>query len=609
MAINKKLINFKKEADYLKEKQAGNILDTSIVFIDDAKKIVTHQTEFDCNQPDLSDFATQEYVDNKFIDTADTNGHDYVDMGEAGIWAKYPIGVSDWNTWNDDVLYFEWGGIQGYTAQQVKDGEKEFSSSFTDYRFSGERATSSSNTQFTKYCSETQYGKDKTFTDDLTILELEDDAAHVNMGGDWRMPMKEEFQKLYDSCDCGWIKDYNGISGLNGRLFTLKSDNSKQLFIPAAGHGYDGSIEYVGVNGFFWSSSLEVEYPYKGYGLFFITSLTMPQYSYMRFNGKCVVGFIPANLSKKEKYITKEDANKRFNEIEEALENVGGEENNAFEYVEITQGNNKYPSAVLKNSGCKVYGGYSVAEGQNTVVGDENYTSALLNTHAEGYYTKAVGFACHAEGNFTYVSGQSNHVEGLNCYVSGQSSHGEGQNTYVNGQSCHAEGQFTYALSFCCHAEGNYTYAIGTASHAEGLYTYVNSTASHAEGQYTYALGHYTHAEGQYTYAYNEAEHASGRFNISFNSTNSNNGTWMGSDAFTLFTVGNGLANTLRHNAFEIRQSGDIYFSDTNSEGGYYEKPMRKLQDIPMFWYGTEEEYNALNDHNDNTLYFIKNNA
>lgn len=45
MAINKKLIHFKTYAAYKKEADAGNIPDYSIVFIKDAKKIVTHGWE------------------------------------------------------------------------------------------------------------------------------------------------------------------------------------------------------------------------------------------------------------------------------------------------------------------------------------------------------------------------------------------------------------------------------------------------------------------------------------------------------------------------------------------------------------------------------------
>ena len=33
-----------------------------------------------------------------------------------------------------------------------------------------------------------------------------------------------------------------------------------------------------------------------------------------------------------------------------------------------------------------------------------------------------------------------------------------------------------------------------------------------------------------------------------------------------MFSVGNGTSNSARHNAFEIRQNGDIYFNDGTSD-------------------------------------------
>lgn len=47
MAINKKLIHFNKKEDFLKEQEAGNILNTSIVFIKDSKEIYTHGEFYD----------------------------------------------------------------------------------------------------------------------------------------------------------------------------------------------------------------------------------------------------------------------------------------------------------------------------------------------------------------------------------------------------------------------------------------------------------------------------------------------------------------------------------------------------------------------------------
>lgn len=49
MAINKKLIHFQTLANFKAQLSAGNILDASIVFIKDAKKIWTHGQLYDCS--------------------------------------------------------------------------------------------------------------------------------------------------------------------------------------------------------------------------------------------------------------------------------------------------------------------------------------------------------------------------------------------------------------------------------------------------------------------------------------------------------------------------------------------------------------------------------
>ena len=84
----------------------------------------------------------------------------------------------------------------------------------------------------------------------------------------------------------------------------------------------------------------------------------------------------------------------------------------------------------------------------------------------------------------------------------------------------------------------------------------------------------YVIAEGYNTSATTQSEHTSGRFNISLSGSSD-----FGNGGNTLFTVGNGSGRTTTHNAFEIRQNGDIYIADTSGEGEYYQKPMIKLQD------------------------------
>ena len=146
----------------------------------------------------------------------------------------------------------------------------------------------------------------------------------------------------------------------------------------------------------------------------------------------------------------------------------------------------------------------------------------------------------------------------------------------ANGNYSHAEGEYTTASGNYSHAEGYIANAGGYASHAEGESTKSKGYSSHAEGTETEANGDYSHSEGHYTRTTNESEHSSGGYNNSVSAST----TW-GDSGNTLFSVGNGKSSSARHNAFEIRQNGDIYIADTNdtSTTNYYEKPMIKLQD------------------------------
>ena len=91
----------------------------------------------------------------------------------------------------------------------------------------------------------------------------------------------------------------------------------------------------------------------------------------------------------------------------------------------------------------------------------------------------------------------------------------------------------------------------------------------------TFSKGH-QFAVGDYHTPKNDYETNFGKFSISVSAS-----TAFGNSGNTLFSVGNGTSDSARHNAFEIRQNGDIYIADTNdtSTTNYYEKPMIKLQD------------------------------
>lgn len=204
-------------------------------------------------------------------------------------------------------------------------------------------------------------------------------------------------------------------------------------------------------------------------------------------------------------------------------------------------------SVVLKGSSGTASGGYSVAEGHQT-------SATSQGSHAEGSYTRALGDYSHAEGNSSQAIGNNSHAEGIDTRASGDDSHAEGVGTIASGSSSHAEGNWTTASGNYSHAEGDNTTASGYSSHAEGYSTQANGSSSHVEGVGTTASGDYSHAEGYYTITYNKAEHASGQYNVSSSAS-----TTFGDSGNTLFSVGNGISSANKHNAFEIRQNGDIY--------------------------------------------------
>ena len=173
--------------------------------------------------------------------------YEYVDLGlPSGLkWAKCNVGAEKETDYGD---YFQWGEIEPHDAD-------------TPYVWANYKYGDGWN--FSKYntltlCGETPDGK--------TTLDLEDDAARANMGGDWRMPTQTEIQELWDNTNSEWITDYNG-TGVNGRKFTSKT-NGNSIFIPAAGYCRNGSVNDVGLN-YVWSSSLNGSRPLSAWYLYF----------------------------------------------------------------------------------------------------------------------------------------------------------------------------------------------------------------------------------------------------------------------------------------------------------------------------------------------------
>ncbi len=189
----------------------------------------------------------------------------------------------------------------------------------------------------------------------------------------------------------------------------------------------------------------------------------------------------------------------------------------------------------------------------------ENNIATTPYSHAEGYRTSAKGLHSHAEGYNTVTSNDNAHAEGYGTEASGNTSHAEGSNTKATGWVSHAEGDSTIASGMYSHAEGGKSESKAKYSHAEGELTRTEGTASHAEGSETVASGMYSHAGGKLSESadYCSFVHGTGlktsvRHATVFGEYNDYN-------TQSLFSIGCGISDTSRANAFTVDGGGNLW--------------------------------------------------
>lgn len=195
-------------------------------------------------------------TDNVIIKGANDNGHPYVDLGlPSGLkWAKYNVGATSETQEGD---HFMWGETKPKTADKCN---------WDNYKFyAAPSTTTDPSITMTKYNTSTDYGEN---LDGMSTLRPEDDAARANMGGDWRMPTKDNFQELITYTDNKWIDNFDG-NGTSGYKFTSKKNTNNYIFIPASQWYEDFSTYMQDISYGVWSSSLYTSRPREAWGLSF----------------------------------------------------------------------------------------------------------------------------------------------------------------------------------------------------------------------------------------------------------------------------------------------------------------------------------------------------
>lgn len=139
---------------------------------------------------------------------------DYVDLGLSVKWGTRNVGAAG----PEEIGgYYSWG-------------ETETKRSPLTYKFSDGQGG------LTKYDG----------TDGKSVLDPEDDVAHVKWGGSWRMPTSDEISELIENCTWTWAS----VNGEIGFLITSNKPGytDRSIFLPYYYGGTSGDVGY-------WSGS------------------------------------------------------------------------------------------------------------------------------------------------------------------------------------------------------------------------------------------------------------------------------------------------------------------------------------------------------------------
>lgn len=148
-------------------------------------------------------------------------GHDLVDLGlpSGTLWATCNLGAF---SPDDYGCYYAWGETEGSC-----EGKESF--------------------------REDTY----VFYADLNELGVENDAAAVNWGGEWRMPTRKQINELRNSRYTSWV--WASVNGINGyRVVSIVPGyTDKSIFLPAAGYYVSSELNFKGEHGHYLSSEVD----------------------------------------------------------------------------------------------------------------------------------------------------------------------------------------------------------------------------------------------------------------------------------------------------------------------------------------------------------------
>ena len=180
---------------------------------------------------------------------------EFVDMGlgSGTLWASRNLGAASSRDYGN---YYAWGELTGYN-----EGKSGFS--WKNYKYC--RGT---NNTLTKYCPKANYGNNN-FTDGLKELQSSDDVVSQLYGNGFSIPSKEEWEELVS--ECSWSQLDNGV-------LVRSNKNGNVIFLPKAGYRSGLVLYDAGMQGYYWSKTLDLSSPDDAWYLLVDKSGTLNDY-------------------------------------------------------------------------------------------------------------------------------------------------------------------------------------------------------------------------------------------------------------------------------------------------------------------------------------------
>ena len=171
-----------------------------------------------------------------------TQSHKKVQLWADGpYWADTNIGAE--KPW-EYGYYFWWGDTVGY--KRVNDAWVASDGSVSGFSFDT-RNKSKTPTNLKDFHTLRR----ERWVTTSNVLTPEHDAAHVQWGGEWRMPTDQEIGDLSSKCDWIWA----AMNGVDGYFVRGRGDYvAASIFLPCAGYGRETLLDNVGTGGSYWSS-------------------------------------------------------------------------------------------------------------------------------------------------------------------------------------------------------------------------------------------------------------------------------------------------------------------------------------------------------------------